>query len=75
MEEILHQLTWYPYPIIYRVSYMLGGDRRISEPSTVAHPGLHPANLEGQVAMAPMKLMRCGVRCFSVFHNIHTGAW
>ena len=54
---------------------MLGGDRRISEPSTVAHPGLHPANLEGQVAMALMKLMRCGVRCFSVFHNIHTGAW
>ncbi len=30
-----HQLRLVVYPIIYRVSYIPGGDRRISEPSTV----------------------------------------
>ena len=33
--EILHQLRLVVYPIIYRVLYIPGGDRRISEPSTV----------------------------------------
>ena len=35
------------------------------------------SSLKGQVAVATaqMKSMRCGVRCFSVFHSIHTGAW
>ncbi len=33
-----HQLMDGKYPIIYRVSYMSGGDRRISEPSTVFGP-------------------------------------
>ena len=36
--EILHQLIW-DFPIVCRVAYclcMLGGDRRISEPSTVS---------------------------------------
>ena len=30
-----HQLTLVGYPIIYKVLYIPGGDRRISEPSTV----------------------------------------
>ena len=33
--KILHQLRLVVYPIIYRVFYIPGGDRRISEPSTV----------------------------------------
>ena len=36
MEEIL-QTSWYgEYSVFYRVLYMSGGDRRISEPSTVS---------------------------------------
>ena len=31
-----HQLRLVVYPIIYKVLYLSGGDRRISEPSTVA---------------------------------------
>ena len=34
MDKILHQLI--VYPIIYMVLYIPGGDRRISEPSTVS---------------------------------------
>ena len=33
--EILHQLRLVVYPIINKVFYIPGGDRRISEPSTV----------------------------------------
>ena len=38
MEEILYQLisSLFVYPIIYKVSYLSSGDRRISEPSTVS---------------------------------------
>ena len=35
MEEILYQLRLLVYPIIGRVFHLPGGDRRISEPSTV----------------------------------------
>ncbi len=35
MEEILHQLSLVVYSSIYRIFYIPGGDRRISEPSTV----------------------------------------
>ena len=35
MAEILHRLRLVVYPIIYRVLYIPGGDRWISEPSTV----------------------------------------
>ena len=35
MDEILHHLRLVVYPTIYRVLYIPGGDRRISEPSTV----------------------------------------
>ena len=40
MAEILHQLIWRIYHYLRRVLYIPGGDRRISEPSTV---GLHQA--------------------------------
>ena len=36
MEEILHQLRLVVYPIVYKVLYISGGDRRISERSTVS---------------------------------------
>ena len=36
MEEILHQLRLVVYPIVYKVFFISGGDRRISEPSTVS---------------------------------------
>ena len=35
--EILHQLRLVVFPIIYKILYIPGGDRRISEPSTVVH--------------------------------------
>ena len=35
MEEILHQLRLVVFPIINKVLYIPGGDRRISEPSRV----------------------------------------
>ena len=35
MEEILHQLIWRIYHYLNMVLYISGGDRRISEPSTV----------------------------------------
>ena len=41
MEEILHQLRLVVYPIIYNVSYIPGGDRRLSEPSTVVPEWSH----------------------------------
>ena len=34
--KILHQLRLVVYPIIYKVLYIPGGERRISEPSTVS---------------------------------------
>ena len=36
MEEILHQLRLVVYPIVYKVLNISGGDRRISERSTVS---------------------------------------
>ena len=36
MEEILHQLRLVVYSIVYKVLYISGGDRRISERSTVS---------------------------------------
>ena len=37
MEKILHQLIWFQYHhYLRRLSYMSGGDRHISEPSTVS---------------------------------------
>ena len=77
MEEILHQLidSLSVYPIIYKVSYLSGGDRRISEPSTV--PGwwffaTHLTKYACQIGSFP-SVWGENKKTFETFWNHHLG--
>ena len=67
MEEILHQLRLVVYPIIYKEFYIPGGDRRISEPSTVVL-GLGCAHRLAIFIHFPSRLL---LYCFGVPGKLH----